>query len=683
MTRSNSVLVITFLLMLLTFFCSAEPESNRFTNFYKVSPDTKEELKIPTGVRWYHDDSYIYFEWEVEINENFFRGRKLSDQVFGRCDWLRVQLVTSPSDLYAYYFYAFPQGHRYDGIRESDMRTPNDWNSRYSYTNTITADSWHTVMKIPFRDLRYHGKAPYRWKVILTRYLHHDDEYFSSPYATISQRQEFFYNGHDIIIETSLPHNYNTTIRPYVLGNYNALEQELQFSEDNAGLDLSIQPSSYLNAKLSFNPDFSDVPMDTESDLSNLRYAPTFRENRYFFVEDLDVFNISTVSFYTRNIMQPQWAGKITGNDERLSYGLLVARDREIVDDDGNVTNPDDLYSAIALNYKAGIVRLNNSVFYRRESDSDNIMIQTYPVVFTGRNSRLFVQNLLSQQSTGSETISDFFVFAGYEHVLNDLELQLYAQNTGKNFISRTGVLQQETGEAGYRVQATYTKENSGVFKRNESSIMFEQAFENTNYSFREHSFSIENRATFRNDLQVGLNGGQYSIFTGERRYYVYNGGGSVSYNRRGLWSAGTGYHVADNYIWTLERQELNHTLWSWVWSYLTEKLYIYYGINYIWYDNITGKEQENFDPEFVIMNADINYQFSRKMYLKGGVRYNNYSARAIDYKGSYGLFLNYGWEFIDNYHLYLGYNTREQNYSGWAPQHRTFYCKIRADFSL
>jgi|GEM_PF-1808935 len=683
MTRSNSVLVITFLLMLSTIFCSAEPESNRFTNFYKVSPDTGEDLGIPTVAKWYHDDSYIYFEWEVEITENFSRGRKLSDQVFDRCDWLRIQLVTSPSDLYAYYFYAFPQGHKYDGIRESDMRTPNDWNSRYSYTNTITADSWHTVMKIPFRDLRYHGKAPYRWKVILTRYLHHEDEYYSSPYATISQRQEFFYNGHDIVINTPLPHNYNTTIRPYVLDNYNSLERELQFTEDNAGLDVSFQPNSYLNTKLSFNPDFSDVPMDTESDLSNLRYAPTFRENRYFFVEDLDVFNISTVSFYTKNIMQPQWTGKITGNDERLSYGLLVARDKEIVDDSGIVTNPDDLYSAVALNYKAGVFRLNNSVFYRRENDSDNIMIQTFPVVFTGRNSVLMVRNLLSHHSSGSETTSDYFVFAGYEHVLNDLELQIVAQNTGRNFVSRTGVLQQETGEAGYRVQATYIKENSGIFKRNESTLLFDQVFENSNYKFREHSFNIGNTATFKNDLQVGVNGGQYSIFDGEKRFYITNGSGSLSYTRRGVWGAGTDYYAADNYIWSLGRQELYQNFSGWAWSHLTERIYIYYEINYIWYDNITPEEQEYFDREFVIMNTDINYQFSQKMYLKGGFRYNNYSMRTYDYSGSYGLFLNYGWEFIDNYHLYLGYNTREQNFGGWEPLHRTFYCKFRADFSL
>jgi len=126
------------------------------------------------------------------------------------------------------------------------------------------------------------------------------------------------------------------------------MAKESSFDPDNVGLDLAYNPSNAMKLKVTFNPDFSDVPLDSERNTFNQKMPPYFSENRYFFTDDIDVFTGLSSTFYSRSVMQPRFALKLTGNADWISYGWLSAFDKE--SREGNITyNYDDAFHILAL----------------------------------------------------------------------------------------------------------------------------------------------------------------------------------------------------------------------------------------------------------------------------------------------------------------------------------------------
>jgi hypothetical protein len=98
-----------------------QTEDNYVTDFIRVSPDDSEPISLLTEVWFWHDREHLYFYWEVELDEHFEKGRMGKRDEWIAADCLRVQLITDVKNYYAYLFYAFPLGNKYDGIRNSNM----------------------------------------------------------------------------------------------------------------------------------------------------------------------------------------------------------------------------------------------------------------------------------------------------------------------------------------------------------------------------------------------------------------------------------------------------------------------------------------------------------------------------------------------------------------------------------
>jgi hypothetical protein len=62
----------------------------------------------------------------------------------------------------------------------------------------------------------------------------------------------------------------------------------------------------------------------------------------------LQVFNLG-VYFYTRNIAQPQFAYKLTGNSGRINWGILGALDKEIRDEGVLINRADIIRQSVSI----------------------------------------------------------------------------------------------------------------------------------------------------------------------------------------------------------------------------------------------------------------------------------------------------------------------------------------------
>ncbi|MBW6513740.1 MAG: hypothetical protein K0B87_03165 [Candidatus Syntrophosphaera sp.] len=353
---------------------SEEPvltEDNLMSGFTRVDPDDKKPETLITKAWLWQDGSDLVIRLEAQIDSTFTRGNLSVKDEGTQADYLRVQLITIPDAYYAYYYVAYPLGNLMDGVRDQNMNVDYAWNSRYSYTSEIGTGTWQVTMRIPLDELRYKQPAPYHWKIILTRYNHWSQEYFSLPYSVTKMGKDYFLQARDIVLTTPVRHKLDISLKPYFVKSYDLIAKTSSFDPEHLGLDIALNPGQRTRIKISLNPDFSDVPMDSAQDDYNSKHPPYYGENRFFFTEDIDAFGLDYDVLNTRNIVQPRLAFKATGNTKILNWGALGAFDKEIRDGEDQI-NPDDYFQALAINPNWRRFQMYNAVVSRVNKDYYN-----------------------------------------------------------------------------------------------------------------------------------------------------------------------------------------------------------------------------------------------------------------------------------------------------------------------
>ncbi len=653
-------------------------ETNYLSGFVRISPDDSLAIPLQTYVWLWHDKENLFVLWEAEIDENFEKGKLANTDEWVDCDIMRIQIITDVKNYYTYYFYSFPFGNKYDGIRQSDMNMDSDWNSNYKYDNIISDTLWKSTMKIPFKDLRFYGNPPYKWKIILTRYFEKADEYYSIPYGKIDMGKDYFRTAYDISINEELSKNKNYRITPYFIKKYDLLEETDSFDPENIGLDFSYNPTSATKVKISLNPDFSDIPMDTAEDNFNVRYAPHFWENRYFFIEDLDVFGVSSNLFYSRYIMQPQYAVKLTGNSENFSYGFLSAMDKEVSEDD-EILNKDDIYNMLAFKPKWENLSIQMTLLNRMNKDYHNEVLVINPSWEFMKNQSVWAEiDFTLKDESGNENEKGYSMYCGYNGKKGDVNWSINGSRMSENYKADMGRVF-ETDFSAINLNAWQNSDPNGkILKSFGSSIWLHKSFTNDDKELLEQGGGLNFWMNSPHKINFSINGniGQESyndsIYTWDN-IYAGIGTWNISWlNTRINYS--TGHSLVYNLSEIYKRDYINLSLWGDI------------GNNFSY--NISAQRQRYFDfptdcemdDEYWIGNADLTINFSNKLSITNGLRYNNYES---DSQTAYlGFFSNFRYEFKDNCNLYLGYKTAQDEIEQeFITDYKQAYMKVSYTF--
>jgi hypothetical protein len=200
----------------------------------------------------------------------------------------------------------------------------------------VTRDGWMALMAIPFRSLRFRSNGS-DWGVVFMRNLPRNSEsdYWPRVAASITGvlSQEGTLHG----IE-GVTGSHNVQINPYVLGQNERTLETLDptnpfFSsrhyEGTAGGEVKAILKDRIVFDATVNPDFSDVESDQPQFTVNQRYPVYFPELRPFFLENASYFSTPITLLYTRNIVHPEYGGRVTGKLAHTNIGLLAIDDRE------------------------------------------------------------------------------------------------------------------------------------------------------------------------------------------------------------------------------------------------------------------------------------------------------------------------------------------------------------------
>jgi hypothetical protein len=135
-----------------------------------------------------------------------------------------------------------------------------------------------------------------------------------------------------------------------------------------AGIDLrwGINANNLLNATI--NPDFSNVESDSGQLNVNTNFSLFYEEKRAFFLDNSDYFSSDFNLVYTRNIADPDYGAKLTGRNDKHSYGVFTTNDTET-----NILLPGNLESKLSM-----LDKESNSAALRYRYDFDeNLTIGT------------------------------------------------------------------------------------------------------------------------------------------------------------------------------------------------------------------------------------------------------------------------------------------------------------------
>ena len=294
-----------------------ENNSDIATNFVMFEPDNGRPISDEkrTEVKVLYNDDAIYISAIMYDNEPKKIQREITKRdVFGVSDHFSVNINGFNDGQQDYRFYVSAAGVQMDCIATEDGEDYS-WDAIWDSEVSITDFGWVVEMKIPYAALRFSKAQSQIWGLNFMREIKRDVQKYTWNYVDNKIGAVITQAGILKGIENIKPPTRLFLI-PYVSGYY----QEDDFESDRtfkAGLDIKygINDSFTLDAILV--PDFGQTKFDNA--ILNLEpFEQRFDENRPFFTEGTNLFNIGNI-FYSRRIGGAPSTVPAVGTNEEIS----------------------------------------------------------------------------------------------------------------------------------------------------------------------------------------------------------------------------------------------------------------------------------------------------------------------------------------------------------------------------
>lgn len=657
-------------------------ENNLISEFVRVGPPDAAPMELSTQAWLWHDKKNLFIMVESVFDENLETGKFADRDDSPGADFIRIQLITEDKNYYAYGFFAYPLGSKSDFVRNSQFESDYNWNSNYDYKTEIDQNLWKVLFMIPFNDLRYSADPPYNWKIIISRYHKKSRQTFSNKFLLAEMGNDYFREAETISINSEIISAKTFRIKPYGIFNYDILNDKTEFDETNIGLDISYNPYPTLRSKLSISPDFSDIPLDTVTDTYNSKYAPSFSENRYFFIEDFNAFGTDKNLFYSRNIVQPIYAFKFSGKVNNFDFGILSARDK-LIETESNgqtfVSNPDDFYNIIAFKPVWDNFRCQFTLLNRSNDDYQNTVLHTYPIWEAGKNKYIWAKVNLSSKEFNENSNFGYHLMAGYS-VYNQIRvINFSVQQMSRDYAIDMGTIY-EDDFYGWNLDLKSVHETDfAIIDEISHSATFLEEIDNRSNLLLERLANMKMRfvTCYNFDLEFDFiyvkentaPSSAVASFTDKKRV-----GLRLEWDKLTWFINRLGLNKVDYYFYSLEKNYPGYIVQYNAYGNLFKRLSYYFNIDYSVYQDIP--KLSFVDKEYVLGNLDSTYNFSNRASITAGVRFHNYAV--YDYYLYLGFYSNFKWEINPKLNFFLGFNSEMNEIANEiVKDYAKFYSKL------
>ncbi|HEX2779774.1 MAG TPA: DUF5916 domain-containing protein [Gemmatimonadaceae bacterium] len=265
-------------------------------------------------------------------------------------DNIQLLLGTFNDGRQATVFGVNPLGVQQDGVLvESNAARANDFMAKatsrdqadlspdfvFESKGRLTPFGYEIELRIPFKSLKYPSADAQTWGLNVVRMVQHskhEDSWAPAKRASLSfLGQSGSLEGltdlhRGLVVDVTPEVTQRTTGLP--VSENGARRWNYAAARPQAGATVRWGVTNNVTLNATANPDFSQVESDASQVVFDPRSALYFQEKRPFFLEGSEQFATPHNLVYTRRIVQPVAAGKLTGKASGLNVALLTAVDR-------------------------------------------------------------------------------------------------------------------------------------------------------------------------------------------------------------------------------------------------------------------------------------------------------------------------------------------------------------------
>jgi hypothetical protein len=203
----------------------------------------------------------------------------------------------------------------------------------------LTEYGYEVEVRIPFKTLRYQPRQPQDWSLNIVRQVKHsgfEDSWFPAQRA----RATFIGQSGNLIGMSGMHRGLVVDLNPEATGKATGAPGASGYRYDMGNPQIGGNVRWGVSENLTLNgtvkPDFSQIESDAGQLAFDPRQALFFAEKRPFFLEGSELFQVPQGLIYTRRIVQPIAAVKLTGRAAGTDVGILSAVDQQFASASGD-----------------------------------------------------------------------------------------------------------------------------------------------------------------------------------------------------------------------------------------------------------------------------------------------------------------------------------------------------------
>jgi hypothetical protein len=321
----------------------------RLTDFSEFSPKDGLPAEDSTEVLVWYSPSAIYFgirAYETHGGRSAVRATLADRDKIATDDQIQILLGTFGDGRQALVFGVNPLGVQMDGtiveqgvsrnqgfIVSSAGREAPDLSADFVYQSKghVTEFGYEVEIRIPFKSLRYQPADVQSWRVQVVREVQHSGHEQTWTPADRSGASFLAQSGTiDGLtgLRRGLVLDVNPEITQHTLGSPTIDDRwsyEAQRPVVGGNVRWGIADNLTLNSTV--HPDFSQIEADAGQFIFDPRSSLFFAEKRPFFLDGIEQFTTPSQLIYTRRIVQPVAAAKLTGKAAGTEMAFLSAVD--------------------------------------------------------------------------------------------------------------------------------------------------------------------------------------------------------------------------------------------------------------------------------------------------------------------------------------------------------------------
>lgn len=320
------------------------------TGFSLYQPVDQRPAPDSTEVLVWYSSSAIYFGVRAFEPHAAVRATLADRDNISNDDNVEIQLDTYHDRRRTFVFIVNPLGVQGDGTRNeggsfipgsptngggTDLSSDFIWDSK----GHLTPWGYQVEIRIPFKSLRYPALARESWGIQIDRHVQHSG--YEETWTPALKGSASFIAQEGVLTDMAgMHHGEVVELNPEATTSVNGAPVPTS-SPTSAGTPLpwryTTSPALGGNVKwgLTSNfvlngtvkPDFSQVEADALQIAGDARFALFYAEKRPFFVDGVEQFNVPNNLIYTRRIVHPNEAAKVTGKIGSTDVAVLSAAD--------------------------------------------------------------------------------------------------------------------------------------------------------------------------------------------------------------------------------------------------------------------------------------------------------------------------------------------------------------------